>query len=179
MVLSVTKILNLIYLRKILFNKRSNKITKSEYKEKLGMPDLEIAGLSIWIHNREFPENKCYWDGNWLNVSVYCEKDSSIVRATGSIIHLSEIEIWLKETEVMSRKLEGESSLQCMEPNLYIRIQMKERVKAEMLVDITADNSNKHHNFIFEIEQSNIPKLIDQLNNVLKKYPVRGSENKN
>ncbi len=158
---------------------RSTKITKSEYKEKLGIPDLDFAGLSIWIHGREFPENNSYWDGNWLNVTVYCEKDGSIVRATGSIIHLSEIEIWLKETEVMIQKLEGESNLPCMEPNLYIRINMKEKEKAEMLVDITPDNSNKHHNFIFEIEKSVIQKLIDQLNNILKKHPIRGSDNKN
>lgn len=152
---------------------RSAKITKSEYKEKLGMPDLEIAGLSIWIHGRGYPESNDYWDGNWLNVTVYCEKDGSIVRATGSIIHLSEIEIWLNETKVMNEKLEGESNLPCVEPNLYIKITMKERDKAEMFVDITPDTVNNHHNFIFEIDQSSFSKLIEQLDTILKKYPFK------
>lgn len=73
----------------------------------------------------------------------------------------------------MNEKLEGESNLPCVEPNLYIRMIMKERNKAEMLVDITPDTSNNHHDFIFEIEQSTFSKLIEQLDNILKKYPFK------
>jgi hypothetical protein len=33
--------------------------------ERLGEPDLVIAGLRVWVHGRQFPQAVDYWDGNW------------------------------------------------------------------------------------------------------------------
>jgi len=36
-------------------------------EDKLGKPDLSLAGLQIWIHGREFPNDKGSFDGDWLH----------------------------------------------------------------------------------------------------------------
>jgi hypothetical protein len=42
------------------------------FEEPLGAPDLQIAGLRLWVHDRQFPMADDYWDGNWLQVTVHC-----------------------------------------------------------------------------------------------------------
>jgi len=44
----------------------------TDHAAKLGMPDLKLEGLQIWIHGRQFPDAADYWDGNWLRVTAHC-----------------------------------------------------------------------------------------------------------
>jgi hypothetical protein len=74
----------------------------NDYCKKLGDPDIEIAGLQIWIHNRCYPESE-----NWLNVTVHCGAQGSSVRANGTIIHLSEISHLLSGIEKLYKALKG------------------------------------------------------------------------
>jgi hypothetical protein len=32
--------------------------------DNLGPPAIQLAGLSIWVHGRQFPDLHDYWDGN-------------------------------------------------------------------------------------------------------------------
>ncbi len=61
-----------------------------KYREKLGEPDIELAGLRIWVHGRQFPDNEDYWDANWLNITA-CGAQGATVRVSGNIIQLPEI----------------------------------------------------------------------------------------
>ncbi len=44
-----------------------------KYAENLGVSDIKLDGLQIWIHSREFPTSEDYWDSNWLNITVKCQ----------------------------------------------------------------------------------------------------------
>jgi hypothetical protein len=44
-----------------------------QYREKLGEPNIQLAGLQIWIHGRE------EFDEDWLRVTLHCRRDSSEV----------------------------------------------------------------------------------------------------
>ena len=77
------------------------------YIEKLGQPAINIAGLDIWIHGRQFPDEKDYWDANWLNVTVRCGAKGSSVLVNGNIIHLSEISQLLSGAEKLYKNLKG------------------------------------------------------------------------
>ena len=89
----------------------------------LGNSDIKLAGLAIWIHNRQFPESTDYWDANWLNVTVHCCGEASKVKVSGSIIHLSEIAQLLSETKELCKNLKGKAEMQCMEPNLSVELE--------------------------------------------------------
>ena len=89
---------------------------------KLGTPDLKIEGLQIWVHGRQSPDAADYWDGNWLRVTAHCGRNGASVFTTGSIIHLSELDRWLVESEELLKNLKGEAKLACMEPALSVTL---------------------------------------------------------
>jgi hypothetical protein len=103
-------------------------------------PDLGLAGLSIWVVGRQFPDQNDYWDGNWLNVRVRVEATGATVEARGPIIHASELESFTKELEQLGSALTGNASLKCMEPNLDVVIRGDRRGQATMTIRITPDH---------------------------------------
>jgi hypothetical protein len=141
---------------------------------KLGAPDLKVAGLQIWIHNRLYPECEDYWDGNWVNVTSHCWAHGSDVWASGTELHLSELESWRKQIASISKKLQGKAELGCLQPNLFAQMEIGSRGEIGFTVRITPDHMNQTHEFRFEIDQSYLSGLISQLRAVLHKFPVKG-----
>lgn len=145
-----------------------------KYRNKLGEPTIQIAGLQIWIHGRQFPDKEDYWDGNWLNTTVHCGARGSTVWASGSIIHLSELHRWLISARELNNTLKGEANLECMEPELSVCIKSSSHSHLEMEVNITPNHLEQEHKYHFEIDQSYLPQLIRQCNGVLESNPIRG-----
>lgn len=144
------------------------------YTDQLGRPDICIAGLCVWIHCRQFPDSKDYWDVNWLNVSVRCGASGSSVIVNGSIIHLSEISFLLSGLEQLYKNLSGKANLECMEPELSIELEAENGGHIKMTVDITPDHTKQQHRYEFEIDQSYLPKIISECKAALEKFPIIG-----
>ena len=62
----------------------------------------------------------------------------------------------------------------CIEPELSIELKAENRGQIKMSVNITPDHMYQEHNFVFEMDQSYLPKLIAECNAVLEKYPMVG-----
>ncbi len=142
--------------------------------EELGEPDLQIAGLQLWIHRREFPESKDYWDGNWLIVTVHCCAFGADVWVSGPILNLSELHQWMVECESMYASLLGEANIERMEPNLSVKLKMTQLGQIDMWVYITPNHLYQEHCFKFEIDQSYLLGLINSLKIIFRSYPIRG-----
>ena len=147
-------------------------------KDKLGTPDLSFAGLQIWIHEREFPNLKGSFDGDWLIVTVHCGAQGAEVWAQGPIIHLSEIANYLKQVESMYKTFNGEAELGWMEPNLSARMKIGKRGQVSLVVEITPDHLTQQHKFTFDINQSYLPSLIQDLKAILQRFPIEDRERK-
>jgi len=143
--------------------------------KQLGKPDIEISGLQIWIHGRQFPDSEDYWDGNWLRVTVHCGAQGASVWATGSIVHLSELYGWKESSEALHESLKGEANLDCMEPELSVSIKAESLGHLKMNVKITPNNLEQDHSFIFEIDQSYLPKLIKACSKILQSHPIKSA----
>jgi hypothetical protein len=142
----------------------------------LGPPAIKIAGLSIWIHGRQFPEAKDYWDGNWLNVSVCCEALGATVWTAGPILMTSDINTWREQCEKLLDRMDGEASLQPLEPNLEVNLRSTDRHgHVLMRVEITPNHMEQEHRFDFSIDQSFVTELISQCDGILKEFPIRGA----
>jgi hypothetical protein len=144
-------------------------------KDNFGEPSIEIVGLQIWIHGKQFADSEDYWDGNWLNVTAHCGAENAEVWVSGSILHLSELKSWLEDLESVNANLSGEASLDCMEPELNVEMKIQPLGHILMKVEITPDNLTQFHSFEFETDQSYLPVLIKNLKKVLEKYPVKGN----
>lgn len=141
--------------------------------EALGEADLQIAGLRIWVHGRQFPDAMDYWDGNWLRVTAYCIYPDSMVRAHGSIIHLGELVGLLDGCARMNEALAGEAVLECIEPNLGAKLKMQWNGSISVRLDITQDQMTENHSFEDSIDQSYLLGLIGQCLGILMEYPLR------
>jgi hypothetical protein len=113
---------------------------KQDWIEKLGSPDLKLEGLQIWIHSRQFPDAEDYWDGNWLKVTAHCGASGASVFTNGSIIHLPELERWCTQAEALMTSSGGEANLECLEPNLAVRLKGNSLGHINMEVSITPDH---------------------------------------
>jgi len=144
--------------------------------ERLGEPDLVIAGLRVWIHGRQFPQSVDYWDGNWLRVTAYSVYQDSMVRAHGSILHLGELADLLRECEELYKTLQGCAALRCIEPNLAVELNAENGGCIRARVSITPDHMNESHSFEQEIDQTYLPPIIGSCQAILGKFPIRDPE---
>jgi hypothetical protein len=142
---------------------------------KLGAPDLKLEGLQIWVHGRQFPDLHDYWDGNWLRVTAHCGGNGASVFATGSIIHLPELDRWRSEAEVLLKDLNGEAKLACIEPELSVNLKSTSLGHITMEVSITPDHMIQRHWFKFDIDQTYLTPLIRECQSILERHPIRGS----
>jgi hypothetical protein len=144
-----------------------------ERESKFGPPDIHLAGLQIWVHSRQFPEASDYEDGNWINVTVHCGAKDADVWVSGPIIHLPEIGSWADACTKMYERLSGEANLDCIEPELSVRLRAETPGHISMEVAITPDQLTQQHRLQFEVDQSYLAEMIDGSRRLLAKYPIK------
>jgi hypothetical protein len=143
--------------------------------EQLGPPSVRLAFIQIWVYGRQFPDAQDKWDGNWLNVTVHCGKDGGSVWAQGAILDAVALSRFKDELDRIHQTLTGVAVLESHEPNVKARVESSDRAgHLRVRVEITPDNLSQGHWFEFEADQSYLPPLIDQLDSVLRAFPVRG-----
>lgn len=147
---------------------------KEEYRERmLTEPSVCLTGFRLWVLGRQFPNSKDYWDGNWVMVEAECDSGASRTRARGSFIHLPELSGWRKELKKLYRRLDGDAELKCMEPDLNAKVSLNKLGTGTFTVNLTPDYMHEKHQFIFDVDQTHLPPVIDQLTAVLKEYPIK------
>src|SRR5687768_16816793 len=101
---------------------------------------MEIGGLSVIVEGRQFADTDDYWDGNWLIVTAAFKTPGSYVTASGPIVHLSELESFLRELRPLHESMNGEATLDCMEPNLHVQVSSTTGGRMRLAVGITPDH---------------------------------------
>lgn len=140
----------------------------------LQQPHISFSDFQLWIHGRRSEALWDYWDGNWLQVTVHCGAPGTDVGVQGSILHLGELEWWLKQLEEMSRTMSGTADLAPAEPNRFVGFEMDKLEHIAVPIRITPEQMSEHHEFRDQIDQSYLPGLIQQLRTILQDYPIRG-----
>lgn len=141
----------------------------------LGEPHLNLAGLKLWVHGYQYDEADDYWDGNWLNATAICSENGATVLVQGAFIRTTEIDDWGRAVEKLGANLEGEARLECMEPELAVRLSAKSLGAVEMEVQITPDQLTQDHKFTFSIDQSYLAPLSSQCARLMHTFPIRGA----
>jgi hypothetical protein len=149
-------------------------LPNADQVNRLGQPQISLAGFQIWIHGRERPDSDDYWDGNWLRVTAHCGGQGASVWATGSILHLPELAGWRDQTAQMHLTLAGTACLDCMEPSLSVELKMQNLGQLVMTVRLTPEHLTQQHLFEFSVDQSYLPAFLRQCNQVLDEYSVHG-----
>ncbi len=140
-------------------------------------PDLQISGMRLWVHGREFPDATDYWDGNWLRVTACCVAPDAVVQAHGAFVHLGELVGLLQGCEKMFHTLQGEAGLDCMEPNLRVALKIRWNGSIDAQIQLTRDPLTQKHVFEDTLDQSYLPAIMDQCHAILVRFPLRQPEN--
>lgn len=136
-------------------------------------PDLEIGGLSLWVLGWEYPDSFEYWDANWLNVLVRVAAPGAAVKAQGAFVHASEIAGFATQLAALNTTSAGEALLDCMEPNLHVKLRCEARGHVTLKVRITPEHLTQSHEFEFDLDQSYIGPLLNACEHLLSRWPVR------
>jgi hypothetical protein len=144
--------------------------------EALGALDLEIAGLRLWVHGRQFPQSQDYWGGNWLIVTARCSYPQSSVQAHGSIVRLGEIYGLLHEIETLYQTLQGQAELRCIEPNLAVELLAQTGGHIRVTISITPEYMSESLSYTDGFDQTYLPPIIAGCKAILAKFPVRAAE---
>ena len=144
--------------------------------EALGAPPLDLFGLKVWIHGRQFPDATDFWDGNWLRVTAVLSTPVSMVRTEGPIIHLREIYQLKVECQKLYESLSGCATLSCLEPNLAVKIDATTGGHFDVEISVVPDQFTERHNYKETSDQTFLPNVIRQCEGILEQYPIREPE---
>jgi hypothetical protein len=150
--------------------KSLSNLIQSDYRD----PDISLAGLKIWIHSRQFPNSDDYWDGNWVNASASMSARGARIEVTAPFIHLGDLKRWHEQLLSLNKNLAGEANLQPMEPEISVTMVAESLGHITVTADLTPDHIYQKHRFEFEIDQSYLPPLIEEVEKVLIKFPLKG-----
>lgn len=142
------------------------------YDEKLDKPDLELGGLRVWVLGQE--------DGgeDWLVVTMHCAGDGSEVwvKKTAAINMYYDIKPLIMSLEHAGKKHGTKGDF--TEP--YLSLEFHPRSKAsktsgefDFKVNITPNQLDQQHEYIFGVSYSDIQGFLEQLKTIVRKYPLQ------
>lgn len=133
--------------------------------------------LLIETLNYADPNSNDYWDGNWLNTYIEL-KVGGFNGNYKAQIRNDEFQNFRNGLEYPYNKLDGRTNFECIEH--YISIQVEGDGLGHFQAKCTAnDNPGIYENtleFSIEFDQTEIPGLINMLDDILKQFPIKASE---
>jgi hypothetical protein len=154
-------------------------MTEDLMRQTLGEPDLQVAGLQLWIHGREYPGSEDYYDGNWLRVTAHAGASGTSVWVSGAILMVPDLARWADQCEVVARGKAEKACLEPMETELKVTIEALDKLgHLSMLVEITPDQITQQHSFEFEIDQTYLPGIVSQCRAIVASFPIRDANRK-
>ncbi len=133
-------------------------------EEALIKSSIKFQFLKIYIHDLQYED-----DGDWLNITVSCTTEDSMVRVRGPIVTAAQLEAFGDQIRKLSRGLYGTATLASEEPFLNIQIKADKSWQAIMTVEITPDYFNQKHSYTTSLDKADLESLTVQLNEVKNK----------
>jgi hypothetical protein len=141
-----------------------------------GLPAIRVGPLRVWVHGYESPDSADAWDGNWLRVTARCDAPGASVAVTGAVLDTVSFVRWQKELSALHRGLRGVATLASAEPVLKATVTATGASgQMSLEIEITPDLQQQAHRYVLDIDQSYLPDLIRECEQVQRTYPVRNA----
>ena len=144
------------------------------------MPDykIEIKGGGAFIRldlsHRGHPEAHDYWDGNWVVARIQAEVQGFKADFTDQV-HLGDVIRFYEEVLKLNASLTGAATLAVMEEYLVVIGTLDARGRLDWSVLLLHPvKRDVQLQFEFQADQSYLPELIQQIEDVLIEFQVRG-----
>jgi hypothetical protein len=101
---------------------------------------------------------------------------SASVVATGAILDTVSFLRFRNELTALYERLQGVATLESHEPELMVEVRAADSIgHVEVTVEITPDHLNQAHRFLIGMDQSCLPNVIRECEQLLGRYPVRNA----
>lgn len=125
-------------------------------------PDISIGNFKIWLYEKEPNESVFFYAG------VSCSTPNSLVFIEGPYVDFDSLRAWKYECEQLYKNLSGSAVLSFYEPHVYARIILDKKGQGSLFVQICCpDTMSEEHTFTFEIDQTYVQFLLNDLTNLL------------
>jgi hypothetical protein len=135
--------------------------------------------LEVTVLRYEFPDVKDFWDGNWVRVRVVIQDEHSRVAFENACLRTDEVR---RLRDGLQRVLAGKCGTVLLAPRESwwdVGVAKSDeyghfilRLSARFLRD--RDRCSVSHAYEFEIDQTDLRSLENQLSRTLQEYPVIG-----
>jgi hypothetical protein len=130
--------------------------------------------LSISVFGRESPDDRDYWDGNWLIAQVEVKTDQFSGRVSGTI-RAEELQQLYEELQVLNTTLTGEITYMTLEAWISFRLYADELGHLKLTGTLKDDLRNDNY-LVFAIgfDQTFLRKPLKQLQQITAQFPIVG-----
>lgn len=130
--------------------------------------------LSISVFGRESPDDRDYWDGNWLIAQVEVQTDQFSGRVSGTI-RAEELEQLYRELQVLIATLTGEIHYTTIEEWISFRLRASKLGSITLTGTLKDNFSNDNYLvFVIPLDQTYLSKPLKQLQQITAQFPVVG-----
>jgi hypothetical protein len=129
-------------------------------------PDIGIGNFKIWLYEKEAFE---------IGYAIIaCSSANSCVFLEGYYVDLDGLRGWKYECEKLYKTFSGLAELSFYEPHVKARITLNEKGQGSLYVEINCpDSMTEEHKYTFEIDQTYIGPLIQDLTKVLSMHEAK------
>ena len=131
--------------------------------------------VALEVTRRTHPNSDDYYDGNWLSTDITVKVGAWRGKYDGSLTVPAFVGFRDQLSELYE-KLSGKAIFSCLEP--WIEIEIEGDGKGGMILSGLATDqlgSGNELKFSFELDQTFLPDIIKQLNELIEAYPVVGN----
>jgi hypothetical protein len=138
----------------------------------------ESDHLLIEILGRERPDDRDYWDGNWLVTPISFELGRFHGRLPADL-RTDELRSFRQELETLYRDLNGAATLTSLDAwlTLTVRCESRGQLRVEGVMDDQPGTGNKLHFSLNGLDQSFLPPILEALRGAEAAFPVRSDPN--
>lgn len=131
--------------------------------------------IEVDIMSRSHPDCHDFWDGNWVTSDIKITIPGYIASFI-AYLRTDELQDFLNEIKDMNTKLRGKAILKNLDSYLHFEAKMNRFGKINWSIETTFPNGDGAVlTFQFSSDQSHLPLLIKEIEQILIAFPVIGT----
>jgi hypothetical protein len=139
------------------------------------LPSLEVAGLRVWLHRRQFPSSHDLDEGNLIAATIRCDHEGVTVRADDASVRSSDIARWTKELRALQKGTSALARLSLKKGIFEIILQATEDLSLILMRVAVAGNGLPARTYEFVLQRGALDDILRQCGEMLTAFPVRGA----
>ena len=133
-------------------------------------------GILLTVHRRTHAGAEDYWDGNWLSTDIRATICGFNVRVDADL-RVDEFEAFRSEVSELHSGARRDAKLETMEGWISMHLTLTDRLGHICCTGTILDEPGigNHLEFSLDIDQSYLPQLVRELDEVLVNFPIVGA----